>query len=143
MRFTEIDLQIEDIMWFGVDNNGYIFECTSGGFGHVPEFVCQSKEDTEALCNFFLEELPITTEAKLICPDENNQLMIDAKLLTQKGIFCFDVTTQKKRDYQKLTEPIKPIHINNLPEKIRKLLQNHKISIDLPQITNFDIKHAY
>ena len=35
MRYEIIDLQIEDIMWFGIDNNGYIFECTSGGIGKV------------------------------------------------------------------------------------------------------------
>lgn len=28
MEYTEIDLQIEDIMWFSVDKNGYVLECS-------------------------------------------------------------------------------------------------------------------
>lgn len=47
MRITEIDLQCEDIMWFGIDN--HIFECTSAGCGNVPEFVCESKKNTKIL----------------------------------------------------------------------------------------------
>ena len=49
MRISIIDLQCEDIMWFGVDKNNYIFECTSAGCGNVPEFVCCSKENTNKL----------------------------------------------------------------------------------------------
>ena len=49
MRITEIDLQCEDIMWFGVDNQNHIFACTSAGCGNVPEFVCKSKENTTFL----------------------------------------------------------------------------------------------
>lgn len=54
MRITAIELQCEDIMWFGIDNNNHIFECTSAGCGNVPEFVCISKENTESLLNFFM-----------------------------------------------------------------------------------------
>ena len=39
MKYTEIELQYEDIMWFGVDRNGVVFECTSGGVGCVPLFL--------------------------------------------------------------------------------------------------------
>ena len=55
MRYTEIDLQIEDIMWFGIDLNGYIFSCTTAGAANVPEFVCKSKEQTEFLADYFIE----------------------------------------------------------------------------------------
>ena len=62
MRITAIELQCEDIMWFGIDNNNHIFECTSSGCGNVPEFVCISKENTESLLNFFMNELAEFTE---------------------------------------------------------------------------------
>jgi len=44
MRYSITDLQCEDIMWFGIDQDGCIFECTSGGMGNVPEFVCQQRK---------------------------------------------------------------------------------------------------
>lgn len=33
MRITNIDLQCEDLMWFAIDQNGYVLEFTSGGDG--------------------------------------------------------------------------------------------------------------
>ena len=53
MRYTIIDLQCEDILWFGLDINGNVLAFTSGGSGNVPEFVCRSKEETELLIDFF------------------------------------------------------------------------------------------
>lgn len=53
MRYTEIDLQCEEIMWFGIDNNGCIFMCATGGCGNVPEFICKSKENVGILEEFF------------------------------------------------------------------------------------------
>lgn len=51
MRITEIDLQCEDIMWFGIDSHNHIFGCTSAGCGNVPEFVCKSKQNTDDIQN--------------------------------------------------------------------------------------------
>ena len=49
MRYTNIDLQILDIMWFAIDRSGHIGAFTNGGINIVPEFVCCSKEETELL----------------------------------------------------------------------------------------------
>jgi hypothetical protein len=145
MRYEIIDLQIEDIMWFGIDNNGYIFECTSGGIGNVPEFVCKSREETERLSLFFLKELTSSTEAKLLCPEADNQLVKDAKLLASKGIYCFDVTNEKPHDenYKKIAEPLKSININDLPGNIIKILLTHKVDVDLTTSNYIDVVHAY
>ncbi|MBD5101435.1 MAG: hypothetical protein HDT27_01825, partial [Subdoligranulum sp.] len=61
VRYTDIDLQIWDILWFAVDKNGYIGAFTSGGSNVVPEFVCCSKEETEILENYFSEYLKPST----------------------------------------------------------------------------------
>lgn len=44
MKYSEIDLQIEDIMWFAIDKQNYILAFTLGGYGNIPKFVCRSKE---------------------------------------------------------------------------------------------------
>ena len=69
MRFSEIDLQIEDLMWFGVDTQGCIVEFTTGGSANVPEFVCRSREDAETLENCFTNLNPTTTAHMLIGRD--------------------------------------------------------------------------
>lgn len=61
MRYSVFDLQVEDIMWFGMDTNGMIFACTSAGCANVPEFVCESREINELLCDFFMNKLERTT----------------------------------------------------------------------------------
>lgn len=66
MRFSEIDLQCEDIMWFAVDENNAVVAFTSGGCGNIPEFVCCSREETEALENFFMNEAEISTVGHLL-----------------------------------------------------------------------------
>ena len=57
MKYSVIDLQVEDIMWFGIDTNGLIFACTTAGCANVPDFVCKSREINELICGFFMDEL--------------------------------------------------------------------------------------
>ena len=92
MRISDIDLQCEDIMWFAIDTNGNIFECTSAGCGNVPEYVCKSREETDMLLEYFTNTAPIITEAKLLIPASENDLTADAINLASKGIYCYDVT---------------------------------------------------
>ncbi len=54
MRFTDIELEYSDILWFAVDRNGYLAGFTSGGTLFVPEFVRKSKEEAELLETFFV-----------------------------------------------------------------------------------------
>ena len=84
MRITEIDLQCEDIMWFGIDINGVVFECTSGGIGCVPSFVCESKETTEMLEDFFLTRLAATTQGTVLLSQNGNPMLDEVKSLYEK-----------------------------------------------------------
>ncbi|NBI81307.1 hypothetical protein D3Z48_04280 [Clostridiaceae bacterium] len=54
VRFTDIELEYSDILWFAVDRNGYLAGFTSGGTLFVPEFVRKSKEEAELLETFFV-----------------------------------------------------------------------------------------
>ncbi|EGC01796.1 hypothetical protein [Ruminococcus albus] len=146
MRYTEIDLQIEDIMWFGVDTNGCIFACTSAGIANVPEFVCKSKEQTEFIEDYFTKELEKTTSAILEAPYVDNPLMRDATGLAEKGVFSFDAVTDNSeydREYVKIASPKTPIRYAALPDDIKKLLQEHTVPVDAAKEKYICVKHAY
>lgn len=90
MRYSEIDLQCEDITWFGVDANNHIVAFASGGIGNIPEYVCRSKEETEELYDFFYDTLDRTTTGHALVAG-NNALITEFVELSSKGLFCFDV----------------------------------------------------
>jgi len=144
MRYTEIDLQCEDIMWFGVDSNGYIFECTSAGCGNVPEYVCRSKEETQKLLDYFIEEAPEMTSANLLISDADNQLVDEVRDLASKGVYCFDITDYNKDDvYTCIAKPITPTVISSLPTEIQSLLSDHIYEGDISSSQSITVKHAY
>lgn len=144
MRITELDLQCEDIMWFGIDSQNHIFECTSAGCGNVPEFVCKSKENTELLAYFFTEELNEFTQARIIKEyDELNPLIELCILLSRKGIFCFDISEENTNQYVKLTEPVQPLTYDELPQRIKDIFYNNKVNTDVDNETFLTVPHAY
>lgn len=144
MRITEIDLQCEDIMWFGIDNQNHIFECTSAGCANVPEFVCQSKENTGALIAFFMDELDEFTQAKLLVEyADTNQLLNDCIQLSRKGIYCFDIYKENERQYAKIVEPVEPLNYDTLPQKIKDIFVDNRVDIDVMKEKIISVEHAY
>lgn len=144
MRITEIDLQCEDIMWFGIDIQNHIFGCASAGCGNVPEFVCQSKENTEALLKFFMDELKEFTQAKLLVEYiDTNQLLKDCIQLSRKGIYCFDVYRENEQQYAKIVEPVEPLKYDMLPQKIKDIFFDNKVAIDVVKEKIIGVRHAY
>lgn len=140
MRYTDIDLQIWDILWFAVDKNGYIGAFTSGGSNVVPEFVCCSKEETEILEHYFLEELKPSTVCIFGVAYEDNDLMRDSEALSQKGLFCFDMSEQTASNYDLLSYPQTPLSYVALPQQIRGLLESHKINSDFTNAKTVQIQ---
>ncbi|MBQ3865437.1 MAG: hypothetical protein II776_00935 [Clostridia bacterium] len=145
MKFTEIDLQCEDIMWFGIDKNGLVFECTSGGIGCVPKFVCESKENTAILESFFLQELKETTQGTLLIPGTDSQLSQDVLSLSKKGVYCFDVAIDDGRpnEYKKIAAPDHPIMLSDLPDRIKSIMCNHIVDVDVASESLIRVAHAY
>ncbi len=127
MRFTEIELQCEDILWFAIDVNGHIMAFTSGGAGCVPEFVCSNKENTYSLQDYFLDEY---------MPDLE---------LEEKGLFCYDVNYDDNygNTYSKTTTPESPINFNDLPDKIKELLKLNTLDLNANTSDTIEVKHAY
>ena len=144
MRITAIELQYEDIMWFGIDNNNHIFECTSAGCGNVPEFVCISKENTESLLNFFMNELAEFTEEKVAVEyDDTNSLLKDCIHLSRKGLYCYDVYEDDEQQYIKISEPLKPLEFDSLPTYIKDILENNRVNVDVRTDKIISVEHAY
>ena len=144
MRITDLDLQCEDIMWFGTDSLGNIFECTSAGRGNVPEYVCKSREETDKLVEFFSETLTITTTPILLIPDENNDLIDDVKDLSSKGIYCYDLTDYDNDEvYNCIAKPTVPINIKDLPTDIQSILEDHLFVGNIPESPSISVEHAY
>ena len=145
MRYSEIDLQCEDIIWFGVDSNQHIFACFSGGIGCVPEFVCRSREETEILLEYFTEKMPINTEGNLCKPQQDNQLVEDCLSLSSRGIYCFDVDTNESYGdfYKKISYPARAIVLSELPIDIKRFLSDHTIAADASSADKLVVSHAY
>lgn len=131
MRYTEIELQCEDLLWFAVDMNGDIIAFTTGGAGCVPEFVASSKENTEALIKYF-------NKLKTNSNDSDNEF-------AAKGLFYFDVSYEDNYgdSYIKVATPSTPLNISNLPNNIQELLKNNKLEINANSSSIIKVKHAY
>ena len=131
MKYSEIELQCEDLLWFGLDNNNYIISFTTGGIGCVPDFVCNSKEETLELQDFFLNHF-------------DNNSSKNSESLSLKGLFCFDVNYDDNgNSYIKKETPNKPILLDELPETIKTKLVNNRISIDVTSVDKIIVKHAF
>jgi len=144
MRITAIDLQCEDIMWFGIDNYNHIFECTSAGCGNVSEFVCISKENAEKLLNFFMNELDEFTEEKILVEYiDTNPLLEDYIHLSRKGIYCYDIYEDDEQRYIKITEPLKPLEFDNLPQNIKSIFENNRVNTNVITEKFISVDHAY
>ena len=144
MRYSEIDLQCEDITWFGIDTNKHVIAFASGGIGNIPEFVCRSKEETETLYDYFYDILSITTAGHTLGTD-SNPLVSEFVDLSSKGLYCFDVEMENPEgeSYSKITYPDVPIALDDLPDNIKKILQNHIIDADLTRNNQVKVPHAY
>ncbi len=66
MRISKIDLQCEDIMWFAVDSQKHIVECTSAGCGNDGEYVNYYTKISQPKKPLLYDELPELVKEKLI-----------------------------------------------------------------------------
>lgn len=144
MRYSEIDLQCEDITWFGVDANNHIVVFASGGIGNIPEYVCRSKEETEKLYEYFYETLDKTTVGHSLVAGSNS-LISEFVELSSKGLYCFDVETQNVEGeiYKKISYPDIPILFDDLPVDVKAILQDHFINADVASSNQIKVPHAY
>lgn len=138
MRYSDIDLQIEDVMWFAVDRNGKIGAFTSGGCANVPEFVCKSREDNKALYDYFMYHFPDSTCGELFYVPRGGSLEEDCVLLVGKGIICFDVYMGKDYYVKVATTGLSAI-FDDLADNIKTIMKDHVIDADFTVDTNIHV----
>ena len=145
MTYSEIDLQCEDLLWFGVDRGGRVFCCTTGGQGNVPPFVCRSREGTELLADFFLDRLPESTEENLLIDRRDTPQAEEAVSLSRKGVCCYDILDVRDpaKGYGLIAFPSEAITLDRLPEQIRRVLSDHAVDADVPAERVIRVPHAY
>jgi len=130
---TETEQETLDLDWFFTDGK-YIGFMASGG-GKLPNSVAQSKEDHQALVNYF-RNLPEASDV-LVNPELNRLLMkrfgsgADKKyledyiLMTKKGLYSYDKTVLgnfSEPHYHLVASPEEPLRLENLPQNILNLL---------------------
>lgn len=143
MRYSEIDLQCTDVIWFGVDCANNILVFTSAGCGCVPEYVCRSKEETEILEDYF-SDLP-QSKAAQVEAGINEDVKCEAISWAQRGIYYYDVAFDDgyADTYVKASHPEVPIKLHDLPNNIKGILFDHHVDVDASATSRIKIKHAY
>ncbi|MBP1903699.1 hypothetical protein J2Z32_000311 [Paenibacillus turicensis] len=143
MRITEIDLEIEDIEWYGIDSNGRIAQFTSGGSKMVPEFICESRERLDSVCVFF-DNLKPNNIHKVSFNEKvtkflKEDYLEECKIISQKGLYCYDISDEQdnKGEYMLICRPSCELLISDLPENLQSALLNYKIAN-----TNFNINET-
>lgn len=134
-RITPRDLCVCGLMWFAVDKFGYIFCCTTNSW-HVPEFVIKSYTESEILYDYF---------SKFVLQGEFSEVEIE-----ENNIFYYELIHEYYFDfkkhpyhYKKINNPTNPIHFDQLPENIRKIMDSHRMTIDAHNTKYFFIPEIY
>ena len=144
MIISQQELQCEDLLWFGIDVNGVVFACTTGGCANVPHFVCDNRENLDTLEDFFVNKYEKIIENNVkIYDNTKGKLLEEFIQLSQKGIYCYDVCINNNQYYSIVTAPSKSTVIADLPIDIVKILNKNNVHINTKFDETFTIEHAY
>lgn len=109
-----------NIVWYGLDKYGYIFEGQSNFTPYLPDFVVASKSEYNILLDCFFDE-------------KIQKRIFHYELLTKD---CYELYRNdfKKHPYyyKKIDEanPENPLHIDQLSDDIRNIMKTREIKID-------------
>ncbi len=126
MEISDIDLQITDLEWYGVDVEGRVARFTSGGSLAVPLSIRHSYEQLLEIAEFF-ENIPFDNTKEINCferfeSEENNAFKEECKIVAKKGLYCYDITADIINKYECITRPVEPLLIKELPQRINEIL---------------------
>ena len=74
---------------------------------------------------YFLNTLEVSTEAILCVEEKDNSLIRDCKILSAKGIYCFDVSEKDGIDYEMISCPDVPITLRMLRPEVAGIMESH------------------
>ena len=140
-RISALELQYTDLEWYAIDRKGNVAVFLSAGEGNVPEFVCEEKERTEALIEFF--ENAERNGFPVICGAYVTGAADMAREMAARGVYCYDAVSGQ-RHYKRLACPELPLALEILPERIRNILVVNQLDVDdFSQEELIRVPHAY
>jgi len=137
--YSDIEQSVLDIDWFAVDRDGNIAHLTTAARRALPTAVASSKEDLEALLEFF-KALPETGGGSKENPAYRTQIaalasrfgeicLDDSLSMADRGLYSFDASDKRDRhgSYVLVATPGKPIHVDQLPGHVQRLVLRARI----------------
>jgi hypothetical protein len=103
-----------DSVWFAVDADGHVAAFHTGENGHIP---AQGNE------GYGMDELEALETARGLPKDEESE---DGQRATKLGLFNYeyeDKLGHTLEPYRRSTVPKKPLHVDQLPAKLRKRMR--------------------
>lgn len=127
MKITELELEVEDIEWYAVDESGRIAQFTSGGSPMVPAFVCECRERLNDVCRFFEKTCADSRAAvhfnEALPPFPRSAFLHECKQTEQKGLYCFTMLEEQGvPTYWLVCKPSFERMLFDLPPNIQKQL---------------------
>jgi hypothetical protein len=135
MNISDIDEEITDLDWFGLDQQGAIGHFTTGGFGALPRSVALSKEDLERVSKYF-NNLGLNSNAPTVSAIAREILatkdekagaayLQDYLKAASKGLYSFNYQHIGRRPapYFLVAIPEKPLNVNDVSPEIQQILK--------------------
>lgn len=140
-KISKTDCEFMDIKWYGIDKKGNIAVFCSGGVGNVPEFVCESKENTEYIEDCF-DNIEIFTDY-IFCFDLDEISKEFAANFSSRGLYYFDSDSYECGDiaslqkyYTKISYPTKPLKYKTLPQNLQEAMNMNFMDIEDFELLN-------
>lgn len=142
MKISDEFLEVYDLDWFAVDQNGFLGHFATGVFGGVPESILESKEELQEIEDYFRNQAPKTKGYTFhpkwsanagVDPKDSravNLYLNDFKLMASCGLYSYDAYEAGPRpsSYFLVASPDLPLSIDELPGNIRQIIERTLLS---------------
>ncbi len=143
---TDIDEEILDLDWFGVDKSGEVAHFATAGQGYLPLSVKASKVNMDTLSTYFREHLSASTTGMVsdrlwlhvaFKSESKRQLFLEEFLpFGAKGLYSFTsiVTHYRPTGYYNVVRPSRALLIKTLPIEIQNILSLTRLDCEFTRL---------
>lgn len=82
-----------------------------------------------------MERLEPFTSCRLRAEEPDNDLTRECRLLSEKGLYCFDLSDEPGVEYRSFSSPQTPLLFGQLPTEAAARLGTHSMDIDFADTT--------
>jgi len=132
---SEVEQQMTDYDWFGVDESGCLGHFTTAGFKLLPKSVSASREDLKRVTDYFRQTEPtkerhvVTTDLEKYVGafesgDKRKQYLSGFTEMADRGLYSFDIDTYERPGlaYFCVAIPLQPLKLDSLPRDIQSIV---------------------